>query len=314
MANPQKGLINSVRSPISGKKNEGGLRTQSHFVKSGQSLSALGEADKIIPLITVITVVFNGVKGLEKTIQSVIGQSYPNVEYIVIDGGSSDGTLDIIGKYESKIDYWISEKDSGIYDAMNKGVGFARGNYIGIIGAGDWYEDGAISSVVNTFLRTNADVVYGDVELVDAETTVTYKRYSRSDLMPKTMSSISHPSTFIKNTIYQMRPFNTQLRIAADYDLFLGLYVGGYLFAHCGVTVAHILSGGVSSSFKTQKEVFKVHRKYYGIFHSTRHYFTSALRYYFYETRRGILIRLLPPAWFAALRAKWLRYKHQKMY
>ena len=94
------------------RKGEGGLRTKGYFKKSYD--------DK--PLISIITVVFNGERYLEQTIQSVIDQTYDNVEYIIIDGGSTDGTLDIIKKYEDKIDYWVSEKDNGIYDAMNKGI------------------------------------------------------------------------------------------------------------------------------------------------------------------------------------------------
>ncbi len=97
------------------------------------NVSSETQTDKQIdslPLITVITVVYNGEKYLEETIQSVINQTYPNVEYIIIDGGSTDETIDIIKKYEDKIDLWISEKDEGIYDAMNKGIYLATGQWV----------------------------------------------------------------------------------------------------------------------------------------------------------------------------------------
>lgn len=110
-----------------GRKGEGGLRTQGYFKTS--------QTDK--PLITVITVVFNGEQFLEETIQSVINQTYDNVEYIIIDGGSTDGTLDIIRKYEHAIDYWVSEKDKGIYGAMNKGCDLALGAGLIFLNAGD---------------------------------------------------------------------------------------------------------------------------------------------------------------------------------
>ena len=112
-----------------GRKGEGGLRTKGYFKKSYK--------DK--PLISVITVVHNGEKYLEQTIQSVLNQMYSNIEYIIIDGGSTDCTVDIIKKYEDKIDYWVSEKDSGISDAFNKGVMAASGDYINFQGDGDGF-------------------------------------------------------------------------------------------------------------------------------------------------------------------------------
>ncbi|OIR09415.1 PGL/p-HBAD biosynthesis glycosyltransferase [mine drainage metagenome] len=139
-----------------GRKGEGGLRTKGYFKhgykkqngnkwlvcdvngQSGSPIELTLERDRDeLPLITVITVVFNGEKFLEETIKSVISQTYPNVEYIIIDGGSTDGTLEIIRKYEHAIDYWISEKDKGIYDAMNKGINLAAGSWINLMNGGD---------------------------------------------------------------------------------------------------------------------------------------------------------------------------------
>jgi len=107
-----------------------------------------------LPLITVITVVLNGEKALEETIKSVISQTYPNVEYIIIDGGSTDGTLDIIKKYEDYIDYWVSEPDKGIYDAMNKGVDLTTGQWINFINAGDrFYDEDLIEEIFSKDLK-----------------------------------------------------------------------------------------------------------------------------------------------------------------
>ncbi len=123
-----------------GRQGEGGLRTQGYF-KTSQTNR---------PLITVVTVVFNGEKFLEETIQSVINQTYDNVEYIIIDGSSTDGTLDIIRKYEHVIDYWVSEKDGGISDAFNKAVVCALGRYINFQGDGDgFYEDDSLARVLD---------------------------------------------------------------------------------------------------------------------------------------------------------------------
>ena len=114
-------------------KFEGGLRKNGHFKKSNSNR----------PLISIITVVMNGAQFLENTILSVIEQNYDNIEYIVVDGGSSDKTLKIIKKYEHIIDYWISENDNGIYDAMNKGLNLSRGEWINFMNAGDLLIKGA---------------------------------------------------------------------------------------------------------------------------------------------------------------------------
>jgi len=138
-----------------GRKGEGGLRTKGYFKFSYEYNDDLGfrveDLDipvkipqtsnlksQTYPLITIITVVYNGEKYLEETIKSVINQTYPNVEYIIIDGGSTDGTLDIIKKYEDYIDYWVSEKDKGIYDAMNKGILVSNGKYLLFLNADDF--------------------------------------------------------------------------------------------------------------------------------------------------------------------------------
>lgn len=112
-----------------GRKGEGGLRTKGFFKKSYDSK----------PLVSIITAVYNGEKHLEETIQSIVNQTYANMEYIVIDGGSTDRTLEIIKKYDDKIDYWVSEKDQGISDAFNKGVRLAQGQYVNFQGDGDGF-------------------------------------------------------------------------------------------------------------------------------------------------------------------------------
>ena len=108
--------------------------------------------NKIKPKISIITVVFNGVKTIEQTILSVISQKYENMEYIIIDGGSTDGTIDIIKKYEDKIAYWISEADQVIYDAMNKGIDKSTGDIIGILNSDDFYDKDIMDRINNVFM------------------------------------------------------------------------------------------------------------------------------------------------------------------
>jgi len=263
--------------------------------------------NKSKPLVSVVTVVWNAEDFLECTIESVRQQTYDNIEFVVVDGGSSDGTLDILQRFDDVIDYWVSEPDQGIYDAMNKGILACGGELIGIIGAGDWYAPDAIGHIVNTYKRTDADVIYGNVELVDSETGVKCKRESRADLMPKTMSSISHPSTFTKTHIYRERPFDVSFRIAADYDLFLYLYSNGYHFEHSNALVVHILSGGISASYTTIVEVYIVHEKNYGKIRALSSFLPSVIRHTFYKARRCLLKTILSQKYFAIARTHWLR-------
>ena len=117
-----------------------------------------------MPLVSVVTVSYNAVDCIERTMQSVFGQTYANIEYIVIDGGSNDGTVGIIQKYASRIDYWISEKDRGIYDAMNKGIRQARGEWISFINCGDEYcGSNVLEEVFHSAIENRTGVIYGNI-------------------------------------------------------------------------------------------------------------------------------------------------------
>jgi cellulose synthase/poly-beta-1,6-N-acetylglucosamine synthase-like glycosyltransferase len=129
---PQKCNLIYFCHLVQNVREKGGLRTKGYFKRSYDEASGLSD-NSPLPLVTIITVVFNGEKYLEQTIQSVINQAYDNVEYIVIDGGSTDGTVDIIRKYENQIDYWVSEPDGGLYHAINKGITLCMGRLVGII-------------------------------------------------------------------------------------------------------------------------------------------------------------------------------------
>ncbi len=113
------------------------------------------------PKVSIVTVVYNDAKGLEKTIKSVINQTYKNVEFIIIDGGSTDGTVEIIKKYEDYIDYWVSEEDKGIYDAMNKGIKAATGTWINFMNAGDVFVDCEVLSSIDFLAYQNLYLIYG---------------------------------------------------------------------------------------------------------------------------------------------------------
>src|SRR5450432_1041994 len=146
------------------------------------------------PLISIITIVFNGERHLEQTIQSVLDQTYSNLQYIIIDGGSTDQTINIIKKYEKDIYFWISEKDKGISDAFNQGIARATGDIIGIINADDWYEPTAIERVAGEMCE--ADICYGDNQLWKHERSEIIQK-GNLKLLSKEMT-INHPTVFMK--------------------------------------------------------------------------------------------------------------------
>ena len=120
------------------------------------------------PTFSIITITYNAVRLVEQTLLNVLSQSYPNIEYIVIDGGSTDGTVDIIRRYESGLAYWVSEPDKGIYDAMNKGIGMATGDVIGFLNADDYYQDGGVlETIAEAFAQHGADAVHGNLHYIN---------------------------------------------------------------------------------------------------------------------------------------------------
>lgn len=181
-----------------GRQGEGGLRTQGYFKRS--------LPDK--PLITVITVVYNGAEHLEETIESVIHQTYDNVEYIIIDGGSTDGTLDILRKYAHAIDYWVSEKDEGIYDAMNKGGGLALGKGINFLNSGDFFKGQVLRDYERfpVFLPVKYRDFTGKIKTMSLS-----KCYKLG--MP-----YSHQGIIFNN---EKKSYTLKYKISSDYDFFL---------------------------------------------------------------------------------------------
>jgi glycosyltransferase involved in cell wall biosynthesis len=245
------------------RKGEGGLRCQGYFKNN--------EKDK--PLISVITVVFNGEKYLEQTIQSVINQTYDNVEYIIIDGGSTDGTLDIIREYEGMVDYWVSEGDQGISDAFNKGIELCTGEMIGIINADDWYEVDALKLINNKI--GEGDVIYGNqnywLNNSDFETWYPIHSY-----LPKEMT-MNHPTVFIAKSVYKkLGSYNGIYKIAMDYELLLRFFTNGVTFFKIDNVITNMRSDGESDSrwYYGYYEEFKIKKNIRKIFLSPLIYFS----------------------------------------
>lgn len=207
------------------------------------------------PKISVITVSLNAANTIERTIRSVLLQKYDNLEYIVIDGGSTDGTKEIIQKYSSDISYWRSEPDEGLYYAMNKGLEVATGDYVHFLNADDWYHGNALDTVAKFIETTNADVLYGDVCVFDNGHFYV--------MVPKTLESfkwgmaVCHPAVFVKrdNTLR----YDTGYKIAADYKMMYDLYLEGKKFVYLPYALSFFSKGGLSSNIlEANKETIEI--------------------------------------------------------
>ena len=298
-----------------GRKGEGGLRTKGYFKHSYRLVDNLWyicdtegnpvrpapediqesikayvnglqdssqEPINYLPLISVITVVLNGERYLEETIQSVINQTYPNVEYIIIDGGSTDGTLDIIKKYEDKIDYWVSEKDKGIYDAMNKGIRVASGFFVTFLNSDDYYSDYEYFKVaVAEYLKKNWDICCASMKIILDSKKYVIRPSSTKGIKYK--MDLNHPTMIYRTEIFRkVGLFDMKHRIAADYEHLLRTFkdlkkVEVYIYKK---QVVDFRFGGESSRFwETNFDVFKIHIKYWGIIYAVWRFLINMLKY-----------------------------------
>ncbi len=182
------------------------------------------------PQITIITVCYNAEKDIEKTILSVINQTYDNIEYIVIDGGSNDGTLSVINKYASKIDKVISEPDKGIYDAMNKGIKLAKGDWINFMNAGDSYVDADVLKLVSDNINNNCDIIYGDI-IIEEEFAYYYVKAKPIEML-NTEMPFCHQTVFTKTKVIKKYLFDLNYKILADYNQIREIYFARYNFLY----------------------------------------------------------------------------------
>jgi glycosyltransferase involved in cell wall biosynthesis len=181
------------------------------------------------PKISIITVCYNSQKTIKHTVNSVRSQDYPNIEYIIIDGLSTDWTLKILEYYKDNIDHFVSENDNGIYDAMNKGIALSKGDIIGILNSDDFYPNNEVlSRVSKVFRESGCDCLYGDLLYVNKGYARKIERYWKSG--PFSISKLDkgwtlpHPTFFVKRSVYEKYGYyNTDLSASADYEMILRL-------------------------------------------------------------------------------------------
>jgi len=213
------------------------------------------------PLVSIVTIVYNGEKHIEQAINSVLNQTYKRIEYIIIDGGSKDDTISIIKKYESALAYWISEPDKGISDAFNKGLIRATGEIVGILNADDWYEQSAVEQAVNNI--EESDIVYGDLQLWKNGKPDFILQGNDHDLAQ--VMTINHPTAFVRREIYdRYGVFDRRYRCAMDYDVMLRFKVNHCRFKHIPSVLANMRWSGTSDKNWLQgcKETLRIKNNY----------------------------------------------------
>ncbi len=222
--------------------------------------------------VSIITVCFNSAQYIESTIESVLTQTYPDIEYILVDGGSKDDTINIIRKYEPMFNgrmRWISESDKGIYDAMNKGIRMASGNIVGIINSDDFYHrKDTIELITGQFKNPDIDAVYGDVRFVDPDDLEKTFRYYSSRIFSPPLFRFgfmpAHPTFFTRRDYFEQHGYyRTDLRIAADYELLIRfLYIARLRTRYLQIDLLKMRTGGestrsIKSNYILNKEIVR---------------------------------------------------------
>ena len=209
-------------------------------------------------LVSIITVSFNSEKTIKDTFESILNQTYKNIEYIVIDGASKDKTINIIKEYENKfikrniLFKYISEKDNGIYDAMNKGIDLASGDIIGLLNSDDWFENDTLEKVASEYKKSNFDMFYADIRII-----MENKSFIKKSKLSKNVTSRywNHPTTFVKNNIYKKYKFKCE-SIHDDLDFLLRVRKNKNLkIVVLNEVLANFRFGGISNK-KSLKNMF----------------------------------------------------------
>lgn len=243
------------------------------------------------PTISIITVVYNNVRDIAYTIESVLGQSYPYVEYIVVDGASTDGTMEVVGNYSDRISKIVSEKDKGIYDAMNKGLRMATGDYVLFLNSGDeLYGSTTLACVVEQ--GKGADIIYGETKLVDEQRQIIGDRRHKVPIHFDWKSfrygmSICHQAIYVRRSIAD--PYDTQYQLSADIDWVIRAAKKAKSTQNVHAFVAKYLVGGTTQKRHRQglKERYQIFKKHYGTVANIINHFIIAIRLVIYRIRHG---------------------------
>jgi glycosyltransferase involved in cell wall biosynthesis len=237
------------------------------------------------PRFSIITVTYNAEKVIEKTIQSIVGQTYKNYEYIIIDGASKDSTLAIIDKYRDNVNKLISEPDKGLYDAMNKGLAAASGDYLCFLNAGDIFHESNTLQLISDSISGNTlpDIIYGETAIVDKDDNFLHMRRLKS---PETLTwksfkqgmLVCHQAFFAKRTLAE--PFDLSYRFSADFDWCIRVMKKASTLHNTHITIIDYLDEGLTTQNHkaSLKERFRIMAKHYGWISTVAHHIWFVIR------------------------------------
>jgi glycosyltransferase involved in cell wall biosynthesis len=213
------------------------------------------------PLISIITVVRNNKYGILRTLKSIELQSFKDFEHIIIDGASDDGTLDVVKNFSNLNQILISENDNGIYDAMNKGIKIAKGDYIAFLNSGDWYDDNTLILASNILLENNKiDILHGLLAYYDSSLNLEFILGDSSMNLAKRM--IQHPTCFVKSNLYKENLYDLTYKSASDYNSFIMFYFNKCNFHFSSHLFTHFVNDGISQNVVSRIETLDIKRKY----------------------------------------------------
>ena len=225
--------------------------------------------------ISIITITYNSAKTVQRALASVQEQTYPDIEHIIVDGASTDGTREIIEAYAAKHKNvrWVSEKDNGIYDALNKGIGMATGDVIGFLHSDDkLYSPDSIGQIAAAFQTSETDVVYGDLQYCNGQRVV--RRWKSNDFHPRALKygwMPPHPTVYVRSKVYQeVGLYDDLFHISADYDMILRIFTAGYQTRYIPEVLVSMETGGASNRnakarlSKTQEDFLVLKKNHVG--------------------------------------------------
>lgn len=244
-----------------------------------------------LPQLSIITITFNAASTLEKTIKSVENQDYQNIEYIIVDGASTDATMSIVERYSHVVTRSISEPDNGLYDAMNKGLTMATGDYIWFLNSGDELADTNVIRNMFTAMP-NADIYYGDTMMIDGEgnligtrrlqppTKLTWKSFRNGML-------VSHQSFVPRRELCP--PYNLKYRFSADFDWCIKIMKQCNTICNTQIVLSHFLDGGITKQniVAGLKERFRIMCCYYGVFSTILYHIPISIKFFWFWLTRG---------------------------
>jgi len=257
--------------------------------------------------ISIITVVYNDEKHIGHTIESVINQTFPNIEYLIIDGGSNDATVEVINTYKSKIQVVVSEPDKGIYDAMNKGIALSSGDWLLFINSGDYIKTNHSIEQIHPYLSNpgGAEIIYGDVSIFSEEFNVMHDLKARDISVITNNTVMSHQACFIKRDLIANNKYDLRYKIAADYHFVLKCFLAGVKIMQLPETISVISSGGISDANRLRafKEFLKIRNELNKSFRNNINYYKEVCYMQFIK----IIKKIIPHANYSRL----YKYKYK---